>query len=463
MKKITSGAVAVALAVAGMLAVAAPASATQEEPPVCVPSDAIPAWTEDVPDIEHPAVYETVVVTPATEGTPAVWANFSPNDQEATFIGPPAYPVDERGTWHDHGTLPPGQAGPDGVYANGNPDKGGNWFYRQAAVEGTPEVTEERLVSDAYTEVTPDIEHPAVPAVTCEEEEPPTEVDPIDCTPTGIWYTEGDDTAPVAGPDGLEFYSAGDGKAVGYRQAISGNIQGLDTITFSATGDLSQFFFRFTVNLSADGGPAYKSLSIPGTTAISLGSNVYQFPGDTLADVAEAYPNNVLTSLGWQTNTGAPAGVGATLHSFDGACGSGDWTWEPLPEDWSEIVEQGEPVLTCDNVAGDEVPFDLTVAYYTYSYSETGEVIETVTPVEETGVYIVGEDDVEFFLGDECDPEPTPEPEPEAPVKEEPKSEEPTGSLAATGSDMTPVWTGGAAMALLLAGLGTLAVARRRR
>jgi len=96
--------------------------------------------------VHHPAVGEPrIEVTnpdyvPAVPGTDAIWANFSPDDQQATFIGPPTYPTDARGTWHDHGQLSPGQAGPDGVYANGNPDKGGNWFYRQAAVPGTPAV-----------------------------------------------------------------------------------------------------------------------------------------------------------------------------------------------------------------------------------------------------------------------------------------------------------------------------------
>ena len=80
---------------------------------------------------------EQVLVTAEVPAVPGVWANFSPNDSQATFVGPAVWPNDPRGTWHDHGTLPPGQAGPDGVYANGNPDKGGNWFYRS---QGTPKV-----------------------------------------------------------------------------------------------------------------------------------------------------------------------------------------------------------------------------------------------------------------------------------------------------------------------------------
>jgi hypothetical protein len=176
---------AFAAAVALVAAPLSSASATEGgyPPEVCIPSDAIPAWTEVVPDIVHPAVYETVVVTPTIPAIAAVWLNFSPNNDEGTFIGPPAFPVDERGTWHDHGILPPGQAGPDGVYANGNPDKGGNWFYRHAAVPAVPEVTKDVLVEDEWTEVVPDIEHAAVPAVVC----PPDEEEPEVLTEWHTW------------------------------------------------------------------------------------------------------------------------------------------------------------------------------------------------------------------------------------------------------------------------------------
>ncbi len=101
-------------------------------------------WTETKTVVVEKAWTETI------EGTPGVWANFSPNDSQATFVGPPTYPSDQRGTWHHHGDLPPGQAGPDGVYANGNAAKGGNWFYREAGTEAEtiehPAVTEEVTV-----------------------------------------------------------------------------------------------------------------------------------------------------------------------------------------------------------------------------------------------------------------------------------------------------------------------------
>lgn len=82
------------------------------------------AWTETIP------------------GEPSEWWNFEENKETGPLEGAPSYPTDPRGTWHHHGTLPPGQAGPDGVYRDGHGH--GSWFYRKAA---TPEQT---------------IQHPAV-------------------------------------------------------------------------------------------------------------------------------------------------------------------------------------------------------------------------------------------------------------------------------------------------------------
>jgi hypothetical protein len=191
MKKFIIMVVAMILVAIGLgVVVTSSANATTNEEP-CVPSE---AWTEV---IEHPAVTheevivvvdeeawtETVVVQ---EAVPAVWANFQPNDSQATFVGPALWPTDARGSWVVHDQLPPGHEGPDGVYSKGNPAKGGNWFYRQAAV---PEVTEEVehpavtheetivvVDEEAWTET---IEHPAV---TCPEdpEEPTDPEDPVD-------------------------------------------------------------------------------------------------------------------------------------------------------------------------------------------------------------------------------------------------------------------------------------------
>lgn len=72
-----------------------------------------------------------------TPATPSVWAVFSPNKDQGPFDGPPAYPSDPRGTWQVKGQVPPGHAGPNGVYQT-NDNGRANWFYREAGNPGTP-------------------------------------------------------------------------------------------------------------------------------------------------------------------------------------------------------------------------------------------------------------------------------------------------------------------------------------
>ena len=201
LKKIIIGLVALILVAVGLGAVfGSPANATEGEP--CVPSD---AWTET---IEHPAVTheETVHHEAVTheetvidqEAVPAVWANFQPNNVHAPFIGPALYPTDPRGSWNVHNQIPGGHEGPDGVYFKGNPLKGGNWFYRQAAVE---EISHVIVVVDqeAYDEVitvvdeeawTEVIEHPAVE---CPDPETPEQPDPLVQEASSATYNCGDD------------------------------------------------------------------------------------------------------------------------------------------------------------------------------------------------------------------------------------------------------------------------------
>lgn len=184
-QKALAGIAALALATGVLFASATAASATYETPPQeCVPTEGTPGYWEDVPDITHPAVGTPTIVIenpdykPATEGTAAVWANFSPNDKKGPFVGPPSYPTDERGTWHLHDKIPGGHEGPDGVYYKGNPHKGGDWFYRQAAVPGTPAEGEPTIevtnpdYKPEWVEVTPDIWHDPIPPVVCPPDEP---------------------------------------------------------------------------------------------------------------------------------------------------------------------------------------------------------------------------------------------------------------------------------------------------
>jgi hypothetical protein len=149
----------------------------------CVPA---PAYTET---IDHPAVTHDEVVHhdavthivhhDAVPAGPDLWWNWSPNHEQGPFDGPPAFPLDERGTWqgpHENG-------GPDqdtyGTFNSSNSDNGrGSWFHREhgtPAVDAYDEVVVDQEAYDetvtvvdveAYTET---IEHPAV---TCDSPKP---------------------------------------------------------------------------------------------------------------------------------------------------------------------------------------------------------------------------------------------------------------------------------------------------
>lgn len=147
-KKIIAGIIALVLALVGLGFWFNSANATEGDPQPCVPSDAY----DEV--IHHDAVTHVVHHDAVTheetvidqEATPEIWANFSPDHQQGPFEGPPAYPTDDRGTWHNHDKIPGGHEGPDGVYQRDNPNSGrADWFYRHNA---TPEVSHTITVVD---------------------------------------------------------------------------------------------------------------------------------------------------------------------------------------------------------------------------------------------------------------------------------------------------------------------------
>jgi hypothetical protein len=74
------------------------------------------------------------------EAKPGKWWNFSPNDNNAPFVGPPAFPNDPRGTWQGPHTEGGPQQDQVGTYPNGNPDKGGNWFHREPGKDAVKDV-----------------------------------------------------------------------------------------------------------------------------------------------------------------------------------------------------------------------------------------------------------------------------------------------------------------------------------
>lgn len=169
MKKILGLSFSAVLVAGGLVfGSAAAATATVEE---CVPVEGVAAWTETIPavtnQVQHPAEYKTVTVTPEVQAKPAVY------EIEYEF----AHKKDPYKTkWS---TNPNWNAenneNSQGWSATGN-TRNGKLISEE--VKYQPAVTKQELVKDAWTEtviVTPEkkIEHPAVEAVTCDDEEPP--------------------------------------------------------------------------------------------------------------------------------------------------------------------------------------------------------------------------------------------------------------------------------------------------
>lgn len=142
------------------------------------------AWTEI---IEHPAVTEVIHHDAVTETTPAIWANWAPNDTRGPQDYVPNWPVDNpggqpRGVWIIHDNFPPGHEGPDGVYQQG----AGNspWFYRQAEkVTVISEAYDETVVvEEAWTETVEhaEVSHEETVEVDCPDEPEEPEEPPVD-------------------------------------------------------------------------------------------------------------------------------------------------------------------------------------------------------------------------------------------------------------------------------------------
>lgn len=310
----------------------------------------------------------------------------------------------------------------------------------------TTTTTDWKLVENVWVKGEPVVTTDA-PGVTraATEAECPTpsgDPEPVQCSVSGDWYTESDDVAPEATPEGLVFTTTGEGKAVGYRIAAGGNLQGWEPVSFTTTGDASQFFFRITVSLAAEGGPAYKSLSIPGDSTIDGDSVIYQ-TGGTIAQFAAEHPKAVITSIGFQTNSGAEAGLTTILTSIEGGC---------IEE--SFVPVKPAPVVTTvtdedTDCEADEVTTTTTVTTTEYVWDA------------ETASFVLGEpvDEVTTATREATDEEcpvvvtpPTETPTPsEQPKPTTPSTVTPVASgLAETGFDMGPVY--------LFAGLGTLVI-----
>lgn len=179
-KKLIAGIIALIVGAIASIVLGIASSASADKPPVCTEVVTVvdeEAYTEE---IVHPEVTETVHHEAVTETVPGVWANWSPRDTKGPQDYVPIWPTDERGVWivHEQG-VPPGHAGPDGVYQQG----AGNspWFYRQAEqVIVVEEAYDETVVvEEEWTETVdhPEVSHEETVTVDCPDEpenpEPP--------------------------------------------------------------------------------------------------------------------------------------------------------------------------------------------------------------------------------------------------------------------------------------------------
>lgn len=370
-RKIMAGGLSALLAVGALtLAFAAPASATEAtEHPCGVPWSEtvnVPAQGDEFITVANPDYEE------ATAGTPAIWAEFSPNKSNGEFVGPPTWPNDNRGTWGVKDHLPGGHEGPDGVYQKGNGNGYGNssWFYRQAEVKGTDAVGEPTIQvknPEYIPATTKTVEHEATPC-------PPEVVQPVACTATGSWYSE-DGGDPAVKPEGVVFTATGQKPGLDYRVPATGNLQGWDSLAYTATGS-DQLFPRLVIDASADGGKAYQSLSFPATNPVTQDSVAYQ-TGKSIKQMAEQWPHAVITSVGFSMNSGATAGDTAVLTSVTSPCITRNFVVNQ-PKDYVEWGTWSNPEITCDNEAGDVVQQYRTNVYVTTEWKD-GQWVEVRT------------------------------------------------------------------------------------
>lgn len=87
--------------------------------------------------IDTPAYDETIIDQPATPAVPGQWWNWSPNNDQGPFDGPPTFPTDDRGTWQGPHT----DGGPDGEGTYQAGDGHGSWFHRDPGTPAQPEVS----------------------------------------------------------------------------------------------------------------------------------------------------------------------------------------------------------------------------------------------------------------------------------------------------------------------------------
>jgi hypothetical protein len=163
----------------------------------------------------------------------------------------------------------------------------------------------------------------------------PVQVTPLACVPVGDWYTEDDDEAPVSTEDGLVF-TGGSGSASGIRVAATGNLQGWTSVSYDASGSTDVFYFRLVLDTAVGngGGWPYTSVTVTSGSPVTLDSTAYVSKlgaSFTLAQIANLYPNAVITSAGFHLDSAATSEDVVTLASVTGPCATVDFTYTEEP------------------------------------------------------------------------------------------------------------------------------------
>jgi len=167
LKKIIIGLIALVLVAVGIgYAFGGTANASEGDQP-CVPSDAYDevihhdavthvVHHDAVTHVVHHDAVTHVVHHDAVPAGPNLWWNWSPNHHQGPFDGPPAFPVDDRGTW-------------EGPHENGGPSQDtfgtfqqgeghGSWFHREHGTPGVDAYDETVVDQEAYDETVVDSE-----------------------------------------------------------------------------------------------------------------------------------------------------------------------------------------------------------------------------------------------------------------------------------------------------------------
>lgn len=342
-------------------------------------------------------------------------------------------------------------------------------------------------------------------------------VEPVAPSIAAGWYTEADDTAPVATDSGIVFTADG-AKATGLRT-------GTNYPFAEASGQSYTAYFHDRLVIDVVGepyGPAnwrndYSSVTfIDGGVYVNLPGSGWQ--STTLGAVQALFPDAVVTSRGYHMDSNAPAGTTATITEawVAGTPGKDAVTHtEEVYSDWytieSGVGAEVEPTLTYEQesagtfryvVTPREVEVEVEVeclpepvvlvsewtletAATCENPTETWVRTTTTTPYirDEAGQPILGEPTVEYdrdhyTLSDEeiadlelcpvvIEPTPTPTPEPtpavSAPTPTPTVSAAPTGALAETGGTSPLPIIGGAMLAALLGVVAVVGARLRRR